>query len=139
MSRAQEKTAPEVAPLDPIRVLLVGLSGILGEIIRDSVAHQLDMDIVAELPDARELTSAARRSRCDAMIIESAEGGELPPAGRELLGRWPSVAILVLSADGRHAEVHHARRGRVRLEDPSSTAMMDALRAAVGPRPPDSS
>jgi DNA-binding NarL/FixJ family response regulator len=119
--------------LDPIRVLVVGLSGILGEIIRDSLAHQFDMDIVDELPDAGELMSAARRSRCDAVIIKSAEG-ELPPAGLQLLGACPSVAILVLSADGRYADVHRGQRNRVRLEDPSGIATMDALRAAVGPR-----
>jgi DNA-binding NarL/FixJ family response regulator len=134
MSRAQKRPHGKSRPLDPIRVLVVGLSGILGEIIRDSLAHQFDMDIVDELPDAGELMSAARRSRCGAVIIKSAEG-ELPPAGRQLLGRYPSVAILVLSADGRHAEVHHARRGRVDLEDPSSAALMDALRVVVGPGP----
>jgi len=36
--------------VDPIRVLLVGLSGIRGEIVRDSVANQLDMDISADFP-----------------------------------------------------------------------------------------
>jgi hypothetical protein len=120
--------------LDPIRVLLVGLSGILGEIVRDNVAHQLDMDIVAELRDAREFVSAAGHVRCDAVIISSAEG-DLPPAGFRLLGSRPPRAILVVSPDGRYADLHHGQREHVRLKDPSGAAMMDALRAAVGPRP----
>lgn len=124
--------------MDSISVSLVGMSGILGDIIRESVAHQVDMTVVGDLPDDRELVSTARRSRCDAVIIRAAESGELPPGGLQLLGTGPSIAILVLSADGRHADVHRSWRRRVHLEDPSSAALMDALRAAVGLRPQDS-
>jgi hypothetical protein len=133
--RAEPNAPGRLLDLDPIRVLLVGMSALLGEIIRETIAGQPDMQIVDELPDDHRLVFTDRPSRWDAVIMASVEGGELSAGGLRLQGACPSVAIVALSGDGRYADVYHGQRQRVRLEDPSGAALMEALRAAVGPRP----
>ena len=49
--------------MEKVNVLLVGMRGILGEIVREIVADQPDMEIAGELQDLGELRSSRRLGR----------------------------------------------------------------------------
>ena len=122
------------ALLDSIRVLLVGMRGISGEIIRDTVAYQRDMEVAGELVDAHALASEAHEIRCDAVIIVSAENGDppaLPTGSLRLLTARPHVVILIVCGQGRRADIYGRNVERRSVQQPSPGALMDAVRVAV--------
>jgi DNA-binding NarL/FixJ family response regulator len=122
--------------LERIRVLLVGIGGILGEIISEIVAQQPDMEIVGQLADDRELVAATRSTRCDAVILGLAEEEELPAACLELLEEHPGITILTVLMNGSQAFVYRLKPERVSVGDLSTATLADAIRGAARPHAP---
>lgn len=110
------------------------MQGILGEIIRDIVTHQPDMQVVGELAESGEFVSAPRRGRSDVVILGLGEEAELPAACLDLLEAFPGVAILALSGNGRQAYIYRLRPERVSVGQVSAASLTDAIRSSVRPR-----
>jgi chemotaxis response regulator CheB len=115
--------------LERIRVLVVKVPGILGEIITSIVANEPDMEIVGDVADYRELLPMTRTTSADAVII-GLENGELPGVCEELLDERPRVTLLGVHGDGRHAFVYALRPERVPIGDVSPAGLVEAIRSA---------
>lgn len=115
--------------LKRIRILMVKVPGILGEIITEVVADEPDMEIVGAVTDYNELLPAARATSADAVII-GLEDGELPDICEKLLDERPRVVLLGVHGDGRHAFVYALRPGRVAIGDVSPADLVDGIRSA---------
>ena len=99
--------------MDPIRVLIVDMPGILRGVVRHSLERAEDLEVVEELKEL-PLADAIQRSRAQVVIVEAGH--------REARGAWPTVVLL---ADGRAA-------WRVEpLGELSSEALAEAVRSAV--------
>ena len=108
--------AQGTTPMDPIRVLIVDMPGILRGVVRHSLERAEDLEVVEELKEL-PLADAIQRSRAQVVIVEAGH--------REARGAWPTVVLLALAADGRAA-------WRVEpLGELSSEALAEAVRSAV--------
>lgn len=119
----------QVPPVEKVNVLLVGMRGILGEIVREIVADQPDMEIAGELQDLGELRSSRRLGRSRVVIACRDDESELPDDIRDLLGRHPGLTLLTVQGDGRHGSVYRLRPEKIPLGDVSPGALVDAIRA----------
>jgi DNA-binding NarL/FixJ family response regulator len=107
------------------------MQGLLGEIIREILAHEPDMKIVREVANLPELLSTAELGRSDVVIACLAEGSDLPIAGRDLLDQHPHVKLLIVSKHGRHASLYRLRPERMAIDEVSPSALIAAIRGPV--------
>jgi DNA-binding NarL/FixJ family response regulator len=84
-----------------IRAVLIGLSPLLRDIVKQSVAGVRDMDIVSEF-SADEWTERLRALKPEVVII-SLRRGEADHVASRLLGTVPTAKIVALSSDNRRA------------------------------------
>jgi len=116
-------------------VALVSCSGILGELIRRSVATVADITVTADLPfdDAAQLAEGLRQAHPDVVVwvlddeTTIADHAELFNTERG----WPVIAVL---DDGRRTACWQLRPYRTTLVPPSIDNLVDALRDAAVPR-----
>jgi DNA-binding NarL/FixJ family response regulator len=103
--------------VDPIRVLIADMPGVLRGVVRHSLETHDDLQVVGELTTPEPLADAVARSGAQVVVIDAGH-----PEAR---GRWPAVALLALAADGREA-------WRVEpLGELSPEALPAAVRSAV--------
>jgi hypothetical protein len=103
--------------VDPIRVLIADMPGILRDLVRHSLETLDDVEVVEDPTAHLPLADAIERARAQVVIVEAAH-----PEAR---GAWPAVVLLALAADGRNA-------WRVEpLGELSSEALAAAVRSAV--------
>jgi DNA-binding NarL/FixJ family response regulator len=112
------------------------MEGLLGEIIREVLAHEPDLEIVGEVADLPELLSRAELCRSDVVIACLAEGSDLPIAGRDLLDQHPHVKLLVVSKHGRQASLYRLRPERIAFEELSPSALIETIRGPARSTPP---
>jgi hypothetical protein len=122
--------------VEKVNVLLVGMRGILGEIVREIVADQPDMEIAGELQDLGELRSSRRLDRSGVVIACRDDESELPDDIRDLLGRHPGLTLLTVRGDGRHGSIYRLRPEKIPLGDVSPGALVDAIREPTTARAP---
>jgi len=116
--------------VDPIRIVLVGMPGVLRDLIREIVTNQPDMQIVGELSDG-ELENRFR-SPPDLLIL-GLEDSHLPVQGERLLMDYPSATVIGVSADGRNGFIYELRPYRMPLGEMSPQVLLETIRAR---RPP---
>jgi hypothetical protein len=122
--RAEEKT----------HVLLVGMRGILGGIVREIVAQEPDMEIVGELGAMSEVRATGRLARLGVVVVRSDDEPGSVEDVRDLLGRHPQVTILTVQGDGRHGAVYRLRPEKAFIGDLSPASLMTAIRAGAASR-----
>ena len=115
---------------NPIHVLLVGMRGILGEIIRTAVAGQPDMVVAGDVHDETEFIAVARHSRCDAVIIREVNRRRLSRGGVDLLTTSRHLTVFIVYDDDRY-ELQRLLTDRVESQDLSTSALMDVIRHSV--------
>jgi DNA-binding NarL/FixJ family response regulator len=112
--------------LEQTRILLLGVTTMLGELVRGIVAADQRLRVVGVLDDPAKLIDISRRRRADVVVVPI-EGEELPAACRELLQARPRTRIVGL--------VEHGRVGVLWEMCPSRTAIGElspaSLRAAL--------
>lgn len=105
------------------------MQGILGEIIRETLAHEPGVEIIGEVADLRELLRTDELPRSDVVVGCLAEGSDLPPlAWRDLLHQHPRVKLLIVSTNGRHASLYCLRLKRLAIDELSPSALIEAIR-----------
>ncbi len=106
------------------------------DIVKDAVAAQPDMEVVAEIPDCANLGAVAERTRSDVAVLGRAFSEE----DGELLRRGSGVALLALTNEGRSAFRLRLRPELVELraegDGVSPQLLVDAIRAAMRGRAP---
>ena len=102
----------------PVRVALVGLERMLGEIVEDAVLSDEGMALVE--PDAPATP--------DAVVVRSPGGSADVGA---LLDRWPHAKVFAIAADGRRVTLHQLVPDRMALGELAGPDLVRAIRTAV--------
>ena len=111
-----------------IHVFLVGMEGILGEIVRDIVAHQPDMDIVAEVTATRELLPAARSPGPASSLPAWPKGRSRSKTGASSLNGTPvSPSSPSTETAGRRRSIAYDR-SECAIGELSPATLIDAIR-----------
>jgi hypothetical protein len=113
-------------------VLLVGMQGILGEIIKETLAAETDMEVVGELTDLRHLAATTDFALPDAVIAFLGHGSASSRSLRRLLRQQRHTKLLIVSEDGRWAALYGEAGVRIPIDDPIPSTLVDAIR---GPAP----
>jgi hypothetical protein len=109
-------------------VLLVGMQGILGDIIRETLAAEPDMEVIGELTDLRHLAATADLALPDVVIASLGHGSAPARSLRRLLQQRRHAKLLIVSEDGRRAALYGAAGNRMPIDDPIPSTLVDAIR-----------
>jgi DNA-binding NarL/FixJ family response regulator len=112
--------------LKTIRALLAEMPPMLLDIVKDTLTTQAGMEIVGEAPHAADLVGALETTVADVAII----GGRRPDdvALSKLLSASPRLLVVMLSVDGRSAQVYQLRPHHSSIVDISPTGLVAAIR-----------
>jgi hypothetical protein len=110
-----------------LRVALVGCSGVLGDIIRTTVDHQPDMEIVADL-DAIPVDGSLSVAS-DLMVWNNADELRIERWLRETAEPC-GPRILATLGDGRDAALWELAPHRAPLGAPSPDALVETIRTS---------
>jgi len=105
----------------------------LGDIVREIVDAQPDMQVVGRLVDARELVRTAIATDADFVVL-GLEDGRLPGSCDQLLELDPAIRVLAVDGDGRRSFVYQLEPRMRPLGELSPDALVAAIRAAMRPR-----
>jgi DNA-binding NarL/FixJ family response regulator len=100
---------------------------LLREIVRDAVAREPDLELVAELDDAPGAFDALARDAAQFVIVgsEAAAAACVP----SLVAEQPALRALELRADGRQSVLYELRPHRVPLGEISAETLLRTIRA----------
>jgi len=114
------------------KVALVSCTGILGGLIRHSVAMLTDVAVVEDVPfeDLSHLATELHKVRPDA-VVWLLDDESMIADHAELLSADTGWAVVAVLDDGRHSALWELRPCRRLLGTPSMGALADALRDAV--------
>ena len=113
--------------MEPIRIVLIDMSPLLREIVRETVARQPDLDVVAEHGADADVRAAVERDDADFVIVGSEATAR---AGvRALVGDDLGVRALELHDDGKESVLYELRPHRVPLGEISPETLLRTIRA----------
>jgi DNA-binding NarL/FixJ family response regulator len=112
-----------------IRVILIGLTQMLREIVVDAVGRERDLEIVRSYPPAADFTTAVAESKA-AVVIAGADSSDSATV-RRTLWKFPSVKIVSISDDARQIALHELALHRQNLGNLSPERLAAAIRAAA--------
>jgi DNA-binding NarL/FixJ family response regulator len=114
--------------LEPIRVLIVDLPGILRDIVRATVSRQPDMVVVGELGKAEAVRPAIESTSASVVVINSQHPAARPD-GDSILGRASALKVLAVDPDARESSLHTLRPHRTALGELSPRYLLAAIRS----------
>jgi uncharacterized NAD(P)/FAD-binding protein YdhS len=133
VATAPENREIEIRPAQPIRVVVSDLTGMVRDIITETLEAAPDLVVTVVSPPDTALAAVAAADADVAVVGGGAEG--LPPAGRELLDHHPRLHVMAVQRDGRHASLFELRPHERRLGEISPAVILDAVRRAGPARP----
>ncbi len=95
----------------------------LGDIVKDAVAREADMEVVADMHSSVSLPSVVSETNTDVVVV----GHELLGYDLQLLRRCPGVAVLALTDDGRHAFRYRLRPEPVKPDSDGANGISTEL------------
>lgn len=112
----------------PIRVLLAEMPPILAEIVRDIVAKEHDIRVIAEFADRREFLKGFEGLGVDVVVIgdRNPDDAGLPA---QLMRISPRVRVIVIATSGRNATHYQLRPQRTRLLEVAHASIVEAIRS----------
>lgn len=113
-------------PTEPINVVLIGITGMLSQIVRGILAEP-DIRVTAELSSNGDHPDLRRAADADVAILAS-DDYTLPAAGRELLAARPGMKVLTIRDDGRETFLYELRPFQVQLGQVSPQTLLEAIR-----------
>ena len=116
---------PTVQAPRQLRIALVGCSGVLGDIIRTTLDHQPDMEVVADLESIPADGSLSVAS--DLMVWNNADESRIERWLREKVEPG-SPRVLATLGDGREAALWELAPHRASLGAPSPDALVQTIR-----------
>ena len=120
-------------PVKPICIVLLGMPGMLRQILREIAAGEPGLVVVAELPNAELDSPGILAAGADVVVAGADLASE--QAVTRLLCRPRPVQVLGISADGHDAFLYEMRPHRVLLGELSPATLVNVLsRAAPGGR-----
>ena len=119
-----------------IRVLIADDHAVVRRGLRQVLADEGDMKVVAEAQNAQELLALARRHPCDVMVLDiSMPGRNGLDVLRELRKEFPKVAALVLSMhpeDQYAVQAFRAGASGYLTKESAPEELVGAIRKVVG-------
>jgi len=115
----------------PIRLVLATMPPLLGEIVRETLASQGDIEILAEVADPEQILSVVRRTGASVAVVGIAPSDSTALLVHELLADQPWLHVVTLTSDARTAVVHSLQPCAAAFSDLSPKALLDAIRTAL--------
>jgi DNA-binding NarL/FixJ family response regulator len=116
--------------LDKIRVLLANHPVMVPDVIRQLVAEQEDMELVADCRGPMKILQETGRAKADAVILAQ-EGTDEPGLCSQLLAIYPDLTVLSVTREGTYAYTQQLCSRRVGMSNVKGDHLMRALRDAV--------
>jgi DNA-binding NarL/FixJ family response regulator len=110
-----------------VRTVLVTLSPLLADIVKQLVGDQIGLDIVARF-DRRALLSTKLPQIAPDLVLVGLRSHEADGVGRSVLEFLPTAKVISLSSDARQAYLHEMRPHRAIIVDVSARALIEAIR-----------
>lgn len=110
------------------RLLIADLPPLLGDIVRDALAGEGEVDVVGR---GGESLDAAVDATAPDVVLAQDHGPQLPDPYLRLMLTHPTLQLLTVSADGRHAALWRLAPERRPLADVSPRGLAGALRDAA--------
>jgi hypothetical protein len=107
----------------------------LGEIIRNAIDDESDVEIVDEAPGLEDLAESVRRTRPDVILV-AAKGGSLPSECVRAMYESPLPRTLSVSPDGRSTSVYRLVPQRGVVGEVTPEGLVETLRS-LRPRVPE--
>jgi chemotaxis response regulator CheB len=114
--------------LERTRIVLIDMSPLLREIVRETLAPEPDLDVVGEHAAGVDVREAVERGGADFVIVGSDATAEA--AVSSLVAAERGVRALELRADGREGILYELRPNRVALGEISPETLLQTIRAA---------
>jgi DNA-binding NarL/FixJ family response regulator len=114
--------------LERTRIVLIDMSPLLREIVRETIAREPDLDVVAEHDAGVDVRAAVQREDADFVIVGS--DAVAAAAVSTLVAADRGVRALELRSDGRDSVLYELRPHRVPLGEISPEALLHTIRAA---------
>src|SRR5262249_32059027 len=110
-----------------VRVLLVGMSNMLSDILAGVLAQTPDIVVAGNIRDGDDLAAEIHSAGADALILQSSQ-----PATAEslapLLRTFPALKVVAIDAAGESGFVHYLRPYSVRVSQLSADVLQSVLR-----------
>ena len=104
------------------------MQGILGEIIKETLAAEPDVEVIGELTDLRHLAATTDAALPDAVIAFLGPGSASARSLRRLVRQRRHTRLLIVSEDGRWAALYGAEADWIPIEGPIPSTLVDAIR-----------
>ncbi len=112
-------------PLECIRIVLIDMPPLLRDIVRDAIAREPDLDVVAEHEVAR-LREAVEQDEPDFVIVGTDAASETV---RSVVADRCRVRALEVQSDGKESVLYELRPHRVPLGEISPATLVQTIRA----------
>jgi DNA-binding NarL/FixJ family response regulator len=125
------------AVIGQIRILLVGLSRLVADMVTSAIERQPDMAALAPVAALGPVASLAtlvddvRRLEPDVVIVGLQPGGELPRACVQALAERPQMRVLGIEDHAASTHLYELQPVRAELGELSLDELVDAIRHAA--------
>ena len=113
--------------MDEIRVLLLNLRGVLGDVIKDVLQASADLIVVGESLDVTGVLTLVDRTGAEVVVCHLDNDAEADIANR-LFAPHRRVKVIAVRDDGRRAVLWELRPQQSVLGDLSPRLLADAVR-----------
>lgn len=111
---------------DPIRVVLIDLTGMTGEMVKGILAGAPDIELIGEL-SMGAIEGYDDPLGADVAIL-GGDGGVLPRRAHELLKVRPHLRVLAVVRGGREGSLYELRPRETPLGELTSHVLLEAVR-----------
>ncbi len=113
--------------MDEIRILLLNMRGVLGDVIRAVLRTCEDVTVVGESLDVTDVRAQVDRTSADVLVCALGDTAATEVAN-ELFARHRRVKVIAVRDDGRRAVLWELQPQRSVLGDLSPALLVDAVR-----------
>ena len=121
---------PRGVAIEQIRILLVDLSRLVGEMVERAVASQEDMVVVGRTTTVGELVERAGETEPD-VVIAGFHNSRLPAVYLELLLEHPRMKVLGLQEHDGQAWLYELRPEQIEIGEVSPDDVVHTIREAA--------
>jgi DNA-binding NarL/FixJ family response regulator len=113
--------------LERTRIVLVDMPPLLREIVRDTLAREPDLDVVAEHAAAVDARGAVGETDADFLII-GAEATTTRMGVASVVGAQRGIRAIEVQSDGKESVLYELRPHRVSLGEMSPETLLRTIR-----------
>jgi chemotaxis response regulator CheB len=113
--------------LERTRIVLVDMPPLLREIVRDTLAREPDLDVVAEHESDVDVRSAVGETDVDFLIV-GAEATTARMGVASVVGAQRGIRAIEVQSDGKESVLYELRPHRVSLGEMSPETLLRTIR-----------